>query len=105
MTIGVLKAAEEAGVQCPRDISIATFDDLSLDHSSHPHLTVVVQPSYDMGSRAATLLLDRIEGRITGDPIVVRVVPTLIRRESTSRPQPAGDRQSANSPRRKPVRA
>ena len=85
MTVGVLNAFEEAGVACPRDISLATFDDLTLDHSSHSHLTAVVQPSYEMGARAATLLIDRIEGRLTGDPIVVRVVPTLVIRESTAR--------------------
>ena len=85
MTVGVLNAFEEAGVQCPRDLSLATFDDLTLDHSSHSHLTSVVQPSYEMGSRAATLLIDRIEGRLTGDPIVLRVVPTLVIRDSTAR--------------------
>jgi LacI family transcriptional regulator len=85
MTVGVLNAFEEAGVQCPRDMSLATFDDLTLDHSSHSHLTAVVQPSYEMGARAATLLIDRIEGRLTGDPIVLRVVPTLVIRESTAR--------------------
>ncbi len=85
MTVGVLNALEEAGLQCPRDMSLATFDDLTLDHSAHSHLTSVIQPSYEMGSRAATLLLDRIEGRLTGDPIVLRVMPTLVIRESTAR--------------------
>ncbi len=87
MTVGALNAFEELGVQCPRDISLATFDDLTLDHSSHSHLTAVVQPSYEMGARAATLLMDRIEGRLTGEPIVLRVVPTLVIRESTARRQ------------------
>lgn len=45
----------------------------------------MVQPSYEMGARAATLLMDRIEGRLTGDPVVVRVVPTLVIRDSTKR--------------------
>jgi LacI family transcriptional regulator len=40
-----------------------------------------------MGARAATLLLDRIEGRMTGNPIAVRVVPTLVTRESTGPPK------------------
>ena len=84
MTVGVLNAFEESGVQCPRDLSLATFDDLTLDHSSHSHLTAVVQPSYEMGARAATLLMDRIEGRLTGEPVVLRVVPTLVIKESTA---------------------
>ena len=84
MTLGVLKAFEEMNVRCPEDIALATFDDLAADHSFHPHLTAVVQPSYDIGSRAATILMDRIEGKLTGDPFVVRIVPTLIVRESTT---------------------
>jgi LacI family transcriptional regulator len=88
MTLGVLKAFEEMGVQCPDDIALATFDDLVLDRSFHPHLTAVVQPSYEIGSRAATILMDRIEGKLTNDPFVVRIVPTLIIRESTRAPKP-----------------
>jgi len=96
MTVGVLNAFEELSVECPRDISLATFDDLTLDQSSHPHLTAVVQPSYEMGARAATLLMDRIEGKLVGDPVVVRVVPTLVIREST-RPNEVMDRKRARS--------
>ena len=83
MTVGVLNAFEELGIQCPQDISVATFDDLTLDHSSHSHLTAVVQPTYDMGVRAANLLIERIEGKLTGAPTVLRVVPTLVVRDST----------------------
>jgi LacI family transcriptional regulator len=86
MTLGVLSAFEELGVRCPEDIALATFDDLTLEHSYHSHLTAVVQPSYEMGARAATMLMDRIEGKVTGDPVMVRIVPTLVIRESTSLP-------------------
>jgi LacI family transcriptional regulator len=89
MTLGALKAFEEQGVRCPDDIALATFDDLAVDHSFHPHLTAVVQPSYEMGARAATILIDRIEGKLNGEISLVRIAPTLIVRESTSRPQPA----------------
>ncbi len=83
MTLGVLKALEEAGVQCPEDIALATFDDLAMDRSFHPHLTAVVQPGYEMGARAATILMDRVEGKLTNEPLIVRIVPTLVIREST----------------------
>lgn len=83
MTLGVLKSLEETGVRCPEDISLATFDDLTLDHSFHPHLTAVVQPSYEIGARAATVLMDRIEGKLAQNPLIVRIVPTLVIREST----------------------
>jgi LacI family transcriptional regulator len=84
MTLGVLKAFEETGVACPDDIALATFDDLTLDHSFRPHLTAVVQPSYEIGARAATMLMDRIEGKLAKEPLVVRIAPTLVIRESTN---------------------
>ena len=87
MTVGVLKAMEETGLRCPDDIALATFDDLAVDRSFHPHLTAVVQPGYEIGARAATILMDRIEGKLTTEPFVVRIVPTLIVRESSERAQ------------------
>jgi LacI family transcriptional regulator len=86
MTLGVLKAFEELNVRCPQDIALATFDDLAVESPFHPHLTTVVQPSYEMGARAAGILIDRIEGRIRKEPTTVRVAPTLIVRESTEAP-------------------
>jgi LacI family transcriptional regulator len=83
MALGVLQAFEELGVSCPEDVALATFDDLAGDRAFHPRLTVVAQPGYEIGARGATLLMDRIEGRVTTKPSVVRVAPTLIVREST----------------------
>jgi LacI family transcriptional regulator len=83
MTLGVLEALEEVGVRCPQDIAVATFDDLAVDRSFHPRLTVVAQPGYEIGARGATLLMDRVEGKMTGKPETIRMPPTLIVREST----------------------
>jgi LacI family transcriptional regulator len=84
MAMGVLKALEDLKINCPRDIALATFDDVSLDHAYHAHVTAVVQPSYEMGARAASILMDRIEGRLGKDWSVVRITPKLVLRESTS---------------------
>ncbi len=87
MTVGLLRALEEMDLRCPDDIAVATFDDLAVDRSFHPHLTAVVQPSYEMGTRAANILIDRIEGKLTNEPVVMRISPTLIIRESTQAPK------------------
>ena len=84
MTLGVLQAFEEMNVRCPQDIALATFDDLVVDRSFHPRLTVVAQPGYEIGAEGATLLMDRIEGKVTRKPFVTRMPPTFIVRESTS---------------------
>jgi LacI family transcriptional regulator len=81
--LGALQAFEELGVRCPEDVAMANFDDIAGNSSFHPQLTVVSQPGYEMGSFGATLLMDRIEGKTTKKPAVVRMAPTLIVREST----------------------
>jgi LacI family transcriptional regulator len=94
MTLGVLQALEELGMHPPDDVGLASFDDLAGDRSFYPKLTVVAQPGYDIGARGATLLMDRIEGKMTGKPVVVRMPPTLIVRESTKlRRPPEASRQ------------
>jgi LacI family transcriptional regulator len=83
MALGALQAFEELGVRCPEDVALANFDDIAGNSAFHPQLTVVSQPGYEIGSFGATLLMDRIEGKTTKKPSVVRMAPTLIVREST----------------------
>jgi LacI family transcriptional regulator len=53
-----------------------------------------------MGARAAGILIDRIEGRISKEPTTVRVAPTLIIRESTDAPHKAPAKAAARFPRK-----
>jgi len=83
MALGVLQAFEELGVRCPEDVALATFDDLAGDRAFHPRLTVISQPGYEIGARGVTLLMDRIEGKLTKKTSVIRIAPALIVRDST----------------------
>src|ERR1051326_4037885 len=60
--LGVLRALRALGLETPRDIAFATFDELTVDDLFTPSITTVVQPAYDIGFRAALILLERIEG-------------------------------------------
>jgi DNA-binding LacI/PurR family transcriptional regulator len=77
MALGVLEAFDEMGIRCPEDIALATFDDVAMVGSLHPRLTTVVQPSYEIGSRAAAMLMDRVEGKLNGAFQTIRIAPTL----------------------------
>jgi len=81
---GVLQALDELELATPEDVALATFDDVSPDHGFHPQVTAVVQPSYEMGARAASMLMDRVEGQLKGNCRVVRVSPKLLLRQSTA---------------------
>lgn len=85
MALGVLEAFEELGVDCRRDIVVASVDDLPGESLVHRRLTTILQPSYDIGSRAATLLMDRVEGKLTGPPVLVRVPPKMAIAEDSLR--------------------
>jgi LacI family transcriptional regulator len=97
MTLGVLEALEEVGIQCPQDIALATFDHPAESSSFHPRLTTVVQPGYEIGSRAASILMDRVEGRLKGAYLTVRISPTLTVGESTASAQKDGNLRSTNA--------
>jgi len=60
MAAGVLRAAEEAGLRVPEDVALVGFDDATPASFMHPPLTTVSQPFFEMGKRAATLLLDAV---------------------------------------------
>ena len=84
MTLGVLQALDETGVRCPQDLALATFDDLPYGRAFHPRLTCVAQPTYDLGFKGATLLIDRIEGKVAGEPVEIQLASELRIRESTT---------------------
>ena len=76
--LGVLRALRVCALSTPEDIGLVTFDELTADDLFLPAVTTVVQPAYDIGYRAADILLDRIEGAAAGDaPITVRLPATL----------------------------
>ena len=74
----------ERKLQLPRDISLVGFDDVPWTSMVDPGITVVAQPTIELGRRAARLLLRRIEDP-NCDPAVECLEPTLVRRGSTQR--------------------
>ncbi len=79
--------ARRLGLSVPRDLSVIGFADL--DYSVHLGLTTVRQHPYEIGVRAARIVLDRCAGRLAKDePIVERLMPELVIRQSTA-PAPA----------------
>ena len=60
---GVLNAAEAAGIRVPDDLALVGFDDAAPAAFMRPPLTTVSQPFFEMGKRAATLLLDAVNAR------------------------------------------
>jgi DNA-binding LacI/PurR family transcriptional regulator len=68
ITIGAMKAMQEAGLEVPDDIALAGFDDLPPAIVTFPFFTVASQPAYEMGTQAMKLLLERLEGKARINP-------------------------------------
>jgi LacI family transcriptional regulator len=82
LTIGAMAAIEGHGLACPDDISVVGYDNHAWQDVFHPRLTVVSQPAYAMGARAAELLISRINARHAGPPEQILLQSTLVVRES-----------------------
>ena len=83
MTLGVMQALTESGLECPKDIALVSFDDFPWATAFRPRLTAVSQPSYQMGREAVTLLFDRITKARIGNPVRMVLGTELIIRESS----------------------
>lgn len=85
MALGLLRALAELGLNCPRDVAVASFDDFPLAEALQPRMTAVAQPAYSIGYRGAELLIARIEGRPAEPrPSRIRLATQLLVRESST---------------------
>jgi len=80
---GVYEVARQRGLRIPQDLSVVGFDDLPVARWVSPPLTTVRQPLAEMGSAAAQMLGELIEG-IPLRSGRVELSTELITRESTA---------------------
>ena len=88
IALGILLALREAGLRCPQDVSVIGFDDLDLAEVTNPSLSSISQSGYQLGTTAARILLDRIQGD-TGPAKHVVLETSLKLRDSIAPPHPA----------------
>jgi len=82
MAIQIMKILIKRGIRIPQDISIVGFDD-TLANLTIPELTTVSQPFYEMGVKAAEVLIERLKNPDL--PIQHIKLPTkLVIRDSTA---------------------
>jgi len=87
MTVGGMQAIAEAGLDVPRDIAVVGFDDANWATALRPPLTVVTQPTYEIGRMAAELLLRRIAGEKFAPRRVVLQAQLVLRGSSLRVPE------------------
>ncbi|NLF50386.1 MAG: LacI family transcriptional regulator [Leptolinea sp.] len=81
--IGVVKALRELNLKVPEDVSVVGFDDFPESMLIEPFFTVAIQPAYEMGQKAAELLIKQINGEIVDNSQTI-ILPTdiIVRRSA-----------------------
>lgn len=80
-TLGTLSALNQRGVKVPQEMALVGYDDVPWAQALNPPPTVVDQPGYEMGARAAELLLRRLDAPNRASTVVT-LQPKLIVRQS-----------------------
>jgi LacI family transcriptional regulator len=82
LAVGCYGAFDELGLSCPEDVSIIGFNDMPFIDRLRPPLSSVRFPHYQLGTEAATLLIERIEA--PESPVkILFLAPELVARGST----------------------
>ncbi|MFK0009265.1 LacI family DNA-binding transcriptional regulator [Paenarthrobacter sp. NPDC090520] len=83
IALPTFQAIHGAGMSVPEDISLVCLDDTEWMTVSHPSVTAISNPAYDMGIKAAEVLLERIAG--AGPDVRDHLLPaTFIERASVA---------------------
>jgi LacI family transcriptional regulator len=81
MAVGALSSLQELGLEVPRDVAVAGFDDIPLARYLSPALTSVQVDNSGLGARAVELLLESVDGG-SADPVHEVLPTTLVIRRS-----------------------
>jgi LacI family transcriptional regulator len=82
VAIGAFQRIKEAGLRIPDDIAIVGFSNNKITSLVDPQITTVDQPSFEMGRKAAEILISTIEDK-TIEPKTLVLDAKLIVRGST----------------------
>lgn len=88
VAIGIIKYFNDKKIKTPEQVAVFGFSNWFMSTVISPKLTTIDQPGYDIGYRAASILIDEIAQIKEHIPVVHQIIelPThIIERESTQR--------------------
>jgi LacI family transcriptional regulator len=75
MAVGAYRAIHERGLMIPRDIAVASFNNISVAQFLNPPLSTIKVPFEEIGETAVELLLERARGRTLAKRITLATEP------------------------------
>jgi LacI family transcriptional regulator len=86
IALGTLDAAGTLGLTCPRDFSLVGFNDMPFVERLQPPLTTIRVNEYELGIRAAQMLLTLIEDPQARRETIVLAPELVVRGSSVTHP-------------------
>jgi LacI family transcriptional regulator len=74
MALGAIEALKQLGYRVPDDVSVLGYDDQEIARHTHPPLSTVVLPNYELGRWAVETLLQEVHNQAAGAPVRHRMV-------------------------------
>jgi LacI family transcriptional regulator len=90
IAIGVMQAADGAGIKVPDQLRVVGFDDTRLAQLVRPRLSTVRVPMAEVGAAAVRLLVQRVEDPKAESTCVHMPTKLVVRESSTGRPPGVG---------------
>lgn len=87
LAVGVMRAALDAGLRVPADISVVGHDDTSIIDYLNPRLTTVKFPVMEMGRRAGQIILELVQRPDSFPAQTITLPVELVIRDSTAPPK------------------
>jgi LacI family transcriptional regulator len=84
MAMGAIRAASDAGLELPGELSIVGFDDIAFAEHTTPPLTTLRQDSQGLGAAAGEALIRRVED--ADGPPPAQTLPVELRARGTTAP-------------------
>jgi len=84
MALGCFDALRELGKSIPDDVAVIGFDDREIAQHTHPALTTLILPHYEMGEISAELLIDSVGG-LLATPNQIKVECLMVERDSVEK--------------------
>ena len=86
MTMGVVIGSNELGIRIPDGLSIVGFDNLEFAKACSPSLTIISQPTREIGEKVAEIMLMRLsqKNEAREESLVERLETTMIEGRSVA---------------------
>jgi LacI family transcriptional regulator len=82
VAVAAMNEAQRTGRRVPEDVQIIGFDDISICELVYPALSTIRQPAYEMGAKAAEIIIKKVNQEMLPD-IHCKLPVQFIEREST----------------------